>query len=237
MLGTITCKKRELNSDPYTYGELYIHDVVVTVKKAIYDQYQVGDEVDFNYTDHVSFSGVKFHNLSDIKKIGTQNFKIDKSISQKLNNHEIDFYINNQSEFFFWIKVSFFSLILFFFEMYFVARFELDLQIQKSTGKNYLLVFLFAFLFTINFLLLIPLFKKRELSRIRNFSKFIRRVKVIEYVQNSDNCDFYFQDSSGTSNTQISMSDFHKVKNNPVLDISFINNELFYELSISEETN
>lgn len=235
MIGIITCKKREINSDPYTYGELYIQDVIVTVQKKVYDTYQVGDEVEFSFTDHVSFSGIKFHNLTEIQKIGTKKFNLGSVRSLSLNQQEKDFFTQNRSKFFFWIKVAFFSLILFFVEMYFTARFELDLKIQQSTGKSYLLIFMFLFLFTVNFIALIPIFKARENSKIQKLLKFIRTVRVIEFVQNSETCDFYYQDSTGDANTQISMTDFHKIKNNPVLEISFINNELFYQVSVSED--
>ncbi len=234
MIGIITCKKRQLNSDPYTYGELYIHDVVVTVKKVVYDTIKVGDEVEFSYTDHVSFSGVQFHNLTDIKKIGKTNYDLDFESSFSLSQQEKEFFSQNRSKFFFWIKVAFFSLVLFFVEMYFVARFELDLKIQQSTGKSYLLILMFLFLFTLNFLALIPVFNAREKSKLQKLLKFVRRVQVIEFVQASDNCDFYYQDLNGTGNTQITMQDFHKVKNNPVLELSFINNELFYQVSVAD---
>ncbi len=231
MKGQIRCKKRELNSDSYTYGELYIDNIVVTVKKDVYNLYQIGDVVEYDYTDHVSFSGVAFHNLSSISKVGTEKILTDTYvIASSLTDPEIDFYLKHESKFFFWIKTAFNSLVLFFIEMYFMARFELDVKIQESVGKTYLLVFLFLFFFTINMFVLTPLLKFRNLSKVKKMSKFNYQVKLMEFVQDHSKCELHYEDSKGIHQTLISMDTFHQIKNEPVLIMTFLNNEVLYQV-------
>ena len=231
MKGMICCKKRELNSDPYTYGELYIDHIVVTVKKEVYNSYQIGDVVDYDYTDHVSFSGVSFHNLTSISKVGTEKILIDNNVvTSKMTDSDVDFYLKHQSNFFFWIKTAFYSLVLFFIEMYFVARFELDVQIQETFGKTYLLVFLFLLFFTINMVVLTPLMKFRHLVKVKRMSKFKYQVKLVEFIQHQSVCQLLYEDSKGVHQTPISMEIFHQIKNSPVLLITFLNNEVIYQV-------
>lgn len=231
MKGQIRCKKRVLNSDPYTYGELYIDNIVVTVKNEVYNAYKIGDIVEYEFTDHVSFSGISFHNLTSIQKLSSEKFILDNNLSSvKMSDDEVDFYLKNQSKFFFWIKVAFNSLVLFFIEMYFVARFELDIRIQQTTGKTYLLVLLFLVFFTFNFFVLSPLMKFRHLSKVRKLLKFQVQVGLIEFVQNQTMCELHYEDSKGYHQVSISMEKFHEIKNEPVLLASFLNNVVFYQI-------
>lgn len=232
MIGVIRCKKREINSDPYTYGELYIDDIVVTVKKEVYQNYNIGDQVDYSFSNHVGFSGIPFHNLTEIKKLSHSNIDFDTTITKKpLSSKEIEFYQKHNSKFFLFIKVAFFSLVLFFAEMYFVARFELDAQMQKSTGKTYFLVAMFVFLYLVNFLILKQVFQIRLKSKIQNMMNFCFQVKLVEFVQDNNECKLFYIDSNGSHDVNITMDDFHRVKNEPVLKLSFLNDELFYSVS------
>ncbi len=98
MIGVIRCKKREINSDPYTYGELYIDDIVVTVKKEVYQNYFIGDQVEYSFSNHVSFSGIPFHNLTEIKKLSHSNIDIDSTITKHpLSVKEIEYYLKHIS--------------------------------------------------------------------------------------------------------------------------------------------
>ena len=150
--GTILTKKRHSNSPDHTYGDLYVNDKVFTVKKSIYDAYQIGDVVEFSYTDHVSFSGVQFHNLSHIEKINHENLIFNSSVKTTLaTQDEIQFYDAQTSKFFFWINVGFVSFVFFFVEMYFIARFGIDVEMESVFGKTYFLVIMFLCCFSFNF--------------------------------------------------------------------------------------
>jgi hypothetical protein len=88
--GIILTKKRISNNPHHTFGEVYIDDKIFTVKKSIYDDYQIGDIVEYSFTDHVSFSGVLFHNLNHINKIGCDSINADSTvITVKANQDEI----------------------------------------------------------------------------------------------------------------------------------------------------
>jgi len=234
MIGMICCKKRELKSDPYTYGELYIDDIIVTVKKDVYLNHHIGDVVEYDYTNHVSFSGVAFHNLTEIRKISTS--ILSKSLNREVNKSsftkdEMAFYLKNSSRFFMLIKVAFLSLVLFFIEMYFVARFELDIQFQASTGKSYFLLAMFLFLFAINFIFLRTILILKFTADVRKLMTFQYEALVVEFVQDNEYCTFYYIDSNGKNDVLISMEQFHQVKNAPILKLSFLNDSLFYSLS------
>ena len=232
MQGMIRCKKRELNSDPYTYGELYIDDIIVTVKKDVYSKYHIGEVVEYDYTDHVSFSGVPFHNLTNIHKLSNSSLKLNHSATKsKFSKDELEFFLKNSSRFFLMIKVALLSLLLFFIEMYFVARFELDLQFQKSTGKSYFLLVMFLAFFTANFIGLRAVFQIKFVNDVRKMMRFQYEVQVIEFVQENDKCTLYYIDANGKNDVLISMDQFHQVKNSPFLKISFLNDALFYSIS------
>lgn len=232
MQGMIRCKKRELNSDPYTYGELYIDDIIVTVKKDVYSKYHIGDVVEYDYTDHVSFSGVAFHNLTDIRKISTSSLSLNREVNKSsFTKDEMAFYLKNSSRFFLMIKGAFLSLVLFFIEMYFVARFELDIQFQASTGKSYFLLTMFIFLFAFNFMLIRTVLNLKFTADVRKLMSFQYEALVIEFVQDNENCTLHYKDSNGKNDVLITMEQFHQVKNTPILKLSFLNDSLFYSLS------
>ena len=232
MQGMIRCKKRELNSDPYTYGELYIDDIIVTVKKDVYSKYHIGDVVEYDYTDHVSFSGVAFHNLTDIRKISTSSLSLNREVNKSsFTKDEMAFYLKNSSRFFLMIKVAFLSLVLFFIEMYFVARFELDIQFQASTGKSYFLLTMFIFLFAFNFMVIRTVLNLKFTANVRKLMSYQYEALVIEFVQDNENCTLYYKDSNGKNDVLITMEQFHQVKNTPILKLSFLNDSLFYSLS------
>lgn len=232
MKGMIRCKKRELKSDPYTYGELYIDDIIVTVKKDVYSKYHIGDVVEYDYTDHVSFSGVAFHNLTDIRKISTSSLSLNREINKSsFTKDEMAFYLKNSSRFFMMIKGAFLSLVLFFIEMYFVARFELDIQFQASTGKSYFLLTMFISLFAFNFMVIRTALNVKFTANVRKLMSFQYEALVIEFVQDNENCTLYYKDSNGKNDVLISMEQFHQVKNTPILKLSFLNDSLFYSLS------
>jgi hypothetical protein len=232
MIGVIRCKKREINSDPYTYGELYIDDIVVTVKKEVYQNYFIGDQVEYSFSNHVSLSGIPFHNLTEIKKLSHSNIVFDSTITkQPLSVKEIEYYLKHNSKFFLLIKVAFLSLVMFFAEMYFVARFELEAQMQKSTGKSYFLVAMFVMLFFVNFMILKTVFQLKLKSKVQKMMNFSFNVKLVEFVQDANACSLLYLDSNGTHEVQLTMDQFHQVKNEPVLKLSFLNDELFYSVS------
>lgn len=232
MQGMIRCKKRELNGDPYTYGELYIDDIIVTVKKDVYLNHQIGDVVEYDYTNHVSFSGVAFHNLTEIRKISTSTLSLNREVNKSsFTKDELAFYLKNSSRFFLMIKGAFLSLVLFFIEMYFVARFELDIQFQASTGKSYFLLTMFIFLFAFNFMVIRTVLNLKFTADVRKLMSFQYEALVIEFVQDNENCNLYYIDSNGKNDVLITMEQFHQVKNTPILKLSFLNDSLFYSLS------
>ena len=132
---------------------MYIEDIIVSVKKDVYLNHHIGDVVEYDYTNHVSFSGVLFHNLNHINKIGYDSINADSTvITVKANHQEIEFYEAQSSKFFFWINVVFVSFIFFFVEMYFLARFNLDTQLQTVFGTKFFLRITFLIFFVLNFI-------------------------------------------------------------------------------------
>jgi len=230
--GVVLTKKRFSNSPHHTFGDIYINDNVFTVKKSIYDEYQIGDVVEYDYTNHVSFSGVAFHNLTEIRKISTSTLSLNREVNKSsFTKDELAFYLKNSSRFFLMIKGAFLSLVLFFIEMYFVARFELDIQFQASTGKSYFLLTMFIFLFAFNFIVIRTVLNLKFTADVRKLMSFQYEALVIEFVQDNENCNLYYIDSNGKNDVLITMEQFHQVKNTPILKLSFLNDSLFYSLS------
>jgi hypothetical protein len=60
---------------------------------------------------------------------------------------------------------------------------------------------------------------------------FSFNVKLVEFVQDANACSLLYLDSNGTHEVQLTMDQFHQVKNEPVLKLSFLNDELFYSVS------
>jgi hypothetical protein len=233
MIGMIRCKKRELKSDPYTYGELYIEDIIVSVKKDVYLNHHIGDVVEYDYTNHVSFSGVLFHNLNHINKIGYDSINADSTvITVKANHQEIEFYEAQSSKFFFWINVVFVSFIFFFVEMYFLARFNLDTQLQTVFGTKFFLRITFLIFFVLNFIGFTPLLRKRKFQKLKSLEKTILRTPVIEFVQENDSdiCFLSYIDNGQIQKQQITMDIFHKIKTYPLVEISLLNHHCLYKI-------
>jgi hypothetical protein len=231
--GTILCKKRISNNPHHTFGDIYINDKVFTVKKSIYDDYQIGDIVEYSFTDHVSFSGVLFHNLNHINKIGCDSINADSTVlTVKANHQEIEFYEAQSSKFFFWIKVAFMSFVVFFIEMYFLARFELDKHIQSIIGATYFLPMIFFTFFTLNFVFLSPLLRIRKFQKLKSLEKTILRTPVIEFVQENDSdiCFLSYIDNGQTQQLQITMDNFHQIKTQRLVEISLLNHHCLYKI-------
>jgi hypothetical protein len=175
---------------------------------------------------------VAFYNLIDIQKLAHSKLVIDPSLkTSPCTNKEIDFYLKNYSQFFLFIKVAFLSLVMFFGEMYFVARFDLETQMQKSTGKSYFLVVMFLMLFFTNFMILKTIFQLKLKSKVQKMMNFSFNVKLVEFVQEANTCRMLYLDSNGNNEVQLTMDQFHQVKNEPFLKLSFLNDELFYSVT------
>ena len=231
--GTILCKKRISNNPHHTFGDIYINDNIFTVKKSIYDDYQIGDIVEYSFTDHVSFSGVLFHNLNHINKIGCDSINADSTvITVKANQDEIRFYDAQTSKFFFWINVVFVSFIFFFVEMYFLARFNLDTQLQTVFGTKFFLRITFLIFFVLNFTGFTPLLRKRKFQKLKSLEKTILRTPVIEFVQENDSdiCFLSYIDNGQIQKQQITMDIFHKIKTYPLVEISLLNHHCLYKI-------
>lgn len=240
--GTVLTKKRIENSPHHIFGDLYINDKVFTVKKSIYDAYQIGDVVAFSYTNHVSFSGVHFHNLSHIEKINHETLISNSSVKTTLaTQDEIKFYDSQTSKFFFWINVGFVSFVFFFVEMYFIARFEFDVLLQQFLGKTYFLVFIFLIFYTSNFLFVTQLFKRRKFQKLKSLEKTTFQILAVEFIQEQDtsNCNLTYIDKGQSHNLSITMDVFHKIKKHPLLEISFLNHTCFFQLKpvLNERVN
>jgi hypothetical protein len=232
--GTVVTKKRIANSPQHTYGDLYINDKVFTVKKAIYDVFKIGDVVEFSYTDHVSFSGVQFHNLSHIEKINHENLIFNSSVKTTLATpDEIQFYDAQTSRFFFWINVGFVSFVFFFVEMYFIARFGIDVEMESIFGKSYFLVIMFLCCFSFNFMIFTRVLKLRKMKKLQALEKTSVVAEIIEYVQNenADTCEVFYLFDGQKQQQTISMETYHKIKKNRLVEISFLNHHCFYQLT------
>ena len=231
--GTILTKKRHSNSPNHTFGDIYINDKVFTVKKSIYDEYQIGDTVEYSFTDHVSFSGVLFHNLNHMNKIG-YNIIIPNSkvISAKVNQQEIEFYEAQASKFFFWIKLVFLSFAFFFVEMYFLARFNLDTQLQTVLGVKFFLPIIFLVFFVLNFLGFTPLLMRRKFQKLKSLEKSIFQFQVIEFIQeqDSDVCVLFYRDNGQIQQLEITMDNFHQIKIHQLVEITFLNHHCLYNI-------
>jgi len=231
--GTIVTKKRISNSPNHTFGDIYLDDKVFTVKKALYDNYNVGDKVDYSYTNHVSFSGVQFHNLTHIEKTGhVSKSQYSNKITVKANHLEIKFYDAQTSKFFFWINVVFVSFIFFFVEMYFLARFELDKQLETIFGENFFLAITFFVFFVLNFIGFTPLLRLRKFKKLMSLEKTILKTQAIEFVQENDSdvCFLSYMDNGQIQQQQITMDIFHKIKTSPMIEISLLNHFCLYKI-------
>jgi hypothetical protein len=231
--GTILTKKRHSNSPNHTFGDIYINDKVFTVKKSIYDAYQIGDKVEYSFTDHVSFSGVLFHNLNHMNKTGYNTMIPDsKVISAKVNQQEIEFYVAQASKFFFWIKMAFVSFIFFFVEMYFLARFNLDTQLQSFFGAKFFLPIIFLVFFVLNFIVFTPLLRQRKFQKLKSLEKTILQFPVIEFIQeyDSDVCVLSYLDNGQIQHLVITMDNFHQIKRHQLVEITFLNHHCLYNI-------
>ena len=231
--GVVLTKKRFSNSPHHTFGDIYINDKVFTVKKSIYDEYQIGDKVEYSFTDHVSFSGVLFHNLNHMNKTGYNTMIPDaKVISAKVNQQEIEFYEAQASKFFFWIKVAFVSFIFFFVEMYFLARFNLDTQLQSFFGAKFFLPIIFLVFFVLNFIVFTPLLRQRKFQKLKSLEKTIFQFPVIEFIQeyDSDVCVLSYLDNGQIQHLEITMDNFHQIKRHQLVEITFLNHHCLYNI-------
>jgi len=231
--GVVLTKKRFSNSPHHTFGDIYINDKVFTVKKSIYDEYQIGDKVEYSFTDHVSFSGVLFHNLNHMNKTGYNTMIPDaKVISAKVNQQEIEFYEAQASKFFFWIKVAFVSFIFFFVEMYFLARFNLDTQLQSFFGAKFFLPIIFLVFFVLNFIVFTPLLRQRKFQKLKSLEKTIFQFPVIEFIQeyDSDVCILSYLDNGQIQHLKITMDNFHQIKRHQLVEITFLNHHCLYNI-------
>ncbi len=231
--GVVLTKKRFSNSPHHTFGDIYINDKVFTVKKSIYDAYQIGDKVEYSFTDHVSFSGVLFHNLNHMNKTGYNTMIPDaKVISAKVNQQEIEFYEAQASKFFFWIKVAFVSFIFFFVEMYFLARFNLDTQLQSFFGAKFFLPIIFLVFFVLNFIVFTPLLRQRKFQKLKSLEKTIFQFPVIEFIQeyDSDVCVLSYLDNGQIQHLKITMDNFHQIKRHQLVEITFLNHHCLYNI-------
>jgi hypothetical protein len=231
--GTILTKKRHSNSPNHTFGEVYIDDKVFTVKKSVYEKYHVGDVVDYSYTNHVSFSGVQFHNLIDINLTERNSVKVEsKKVVVDADHLEIKFYDAQTSKFFFWINVVFVSFIIFFVEMYFLARFNLDTQFQTVIGAKFFLPKIFFIFFTMNFISFTPLLRKRKFKKLMSLEKTILQFPVIEFIQeqDSDVCVLFYRDNSQIQQLEITMDNFHQIKRHQLVEITFLNHHSLYNI-------
>ena len=231
--GVVLTKKRFSNSPHHTFGDIYINDKVFTVKKSIYDEYQIGDKVQYSFTDHVSFSGVLFHNLNHMNKTGYNTMIPDaKVISAKVNQQEIEFYEAQASKFFFWIKVAFVSFIFFFVEMYFLARFNLDTQLQSFFGAKFFLPIIFLVFFVLNFIVFTPLLRQRKFQKLKSLEKTIFQFPVIEFIQeyDSDVCILSYLDNGQIQHLKITMDNFHQIKRHQLVEITFLNHHCLYNI-------
>ncbi len=231
--GSILTKKRHSNSPDHTFGDVYINDKVFTVKKLVYDNYHVGDKVNYAYTNHVSFSGVQFHNLIDISLTERNTVKVESHKAVVDADHlEIKFYDAQTSKFFFWIKIVFLSFALFFVEMYFLARFEFDKQLETIFGAKLFLPIIFLVFFVLNFIGFTPLLRLRKFKKLMSLEKTLIRTQAIEFVQENDSdvCFVSYFDNGQIQQQQITMDIFHKIKTYPLIEISLLNNHCFYEI-------
>ncbi len=231
--GVVLTKKRFSNSPHHTFGDIYINDKVFTVKKSIYDEYQIGDKVEYSFTDHVSFSGVLFHNLNHMNKTGYNTMIPDaKVISAKVNQQEIEFYEAQASKFFFWIKVAFVSFIFFFVEMYFLARFNLDTQLQSFFGAKFFLPIIFLVFFVLNFIVFTPLLRQRKFQKLKSLEKTIFQFPVIEFIQeyDSDVCVLSYLDNGQIQHLKITMDNFHQIKRHQLVEVTFLNHHCLYNI-------
>jgi len=230
--GTILTKKRHSNSPDHTFGDMYINDKVFTVKKLVYDNYHVGDKVDYSYTNHVSFSGVQFHNLIDIHLTESASIKVETKVVVNADHCEIKFYDAQTSKFFFWINVVFLSFAFFFIEMYFLARFELDQQLETIFGAKLFLPIIFLVFFVLNFTGFTPLLRLRKLKKLMSLEKTLIRTQAIEFVQENDSdvCFVSYLDNGQIKKQQITMDIFHKIKTYPLIEISLLNNHCLYQI-------
>ena len=231
--GVVLTKKRFSNSPHHTFGDIYINDKVFTVKKSIYDAYQIGDKVEYSFTDHVSFSGVLFHNLNHMNKTGYNTMIPDsKVISAKVNQQEIEFYEAQASKFFFWIKVAFVSFIFFFVEMYFLARFNLDTQLQSFFGAKFFLPIIFLVFFVLNFIVFTPLLRQRKFQKLKSLEKTSFQFPVIEFIQeyDSDVCVLSYLDNGQIQHLEITMDNFHQIKRHQLVEITFLNHHCLYNI-------
>ncbi len=231
--GTMLTKKRHSNSPNHTFGDIYINDKVFTVKKSIYDAYQIGDKVEYSFTDHVSFSGVLFHNLNHMNKTGYNTIIPDsKVISAKVNQQEIEFYEAQASKFFFWIKLVFLSFAFFFVEMYFLARFNLDTQLQTVFGVKFFLPIIFLVFFVLNFLGFTPLLRQLKFQKLKSLEKTILQFPVIEFIQeqDSDVCVLFYRDNGQIQQLEITMDNFHQIKRHQLVEITFLNHHCLYNI-------
>ena len=231
--GVVLTKKRFSNSPHHTFGDIYINDKVFTVKKSIYDEYQIGDKVEYSFTDHVGFSGVLFHNLNHMNKTGYNTMIPDaKVISAKVNQQEIEFYEAQASKFFFWIKVAFVSFIFFFVEMYFLARFNLDTQLQSFFGAKFFLPIIFLVFFVLNFIVFTPLLRQRKFQKLKSLEKTIFQFPVIEFIQeyDSDVCVLSYLDNGQIQHLKITMDNFHQIKRHQLVEVTFLNHHCLYNI-------
>jgi len=231
--GTIVTKKRLSNSPHHTFGEIYIDDKIFTVKKLVYDNCRIGDEVDYSYTDHVSFSDIRFHNLIDINLTERNSVKVEsKKVVVKANQDEVRFYDAQTSKFFLYINVVFVSFIFFFVEMYFLARFNLDTQLQTVFGTKFFLRITFLIFFVLNFIGFMPLLRKRKFQKLKSLEKTLIRTQAIEFVQENDSdiCFLSYMDNGQVQQQQITMDIFHKIKTYPLIEISLLNNYCLYKI-------
>jgi len=231
--GVVLCKKRNSNSPHYIYGDLYIDDKVFTVKKVVYDAYQIGDNVEYSFTNHVSFSGVLFQNLNHINKKGYDSINADSTvITVKANHQEIEFYDAQDSKFFFWIHVAFVSFLFFFVEMYFLARFELDSIIQRFFETTSFLPLIFLVFFTLNFVIFSPLLKRRKFQKRKSLEKTTFQAPIVEFIQeqDSDKCFLSYIDKGQMQQQQITMEIFHQIKKYQLVELTFLNHHCLYKI-------
>lgn len=231
--GVVLTKKRISNNPHHIYGDLYIDDKVFTVKKSIYDAYQIGDKVEYSFTDHVSFSGVLFHNLNHMNKTGYNTIiPNSKVISAKVNQQEIEFYEAQASKFFFWIKIAFLSFAFFFVEMYFLARFNLDTQLQIVFGAKFFLPIIFLVFFVLNFTGFTPLLMRRKFQKLKSLEKTIFQFPVFEFIQeqDSDVCILSYLGNGQIQQLEITMDNFRQIKRHQLVEITFLNHHCLYNI-------
>ena len=116
--------------------------------------------------------------------------------------------------------------------MYFLARFNLDTQLQCFFGANLFLPVTFLVFFILNFVGFTPLLRKRKFKKLMSLEKTLLRTQAIEFVQENDSdvCFVSYIDNGQIQQQQITMDIFHKIKTYPLIEISLLNNHCLYKI-------